>query len=195
MAEYKPFTIDGAATERADSDAPSSTDTGDSGDGTEPFFLGGGTDGSDRGDSRDAGGNEFDPDIHVARDKFNNDGTYRRKRGRRKSNAGGGSNNRRAGNQAGVEALANMLGFVHLGIASALKTPEIKLEDDESKALAQATARVLEEFDWTPDPKVQAVVGLIMTAGSIYAPKVYFIRERKKAEKVEREQATRPYGH
>jgi hypothetical protein len=81
-----------------------------------------------------------------------------------------------------------MLGFVHLGIASALKTPEIKLEDDESKALAQATARVLEEFDWTPDPKVQAVVGLIMTAGSVYGPKVYFIRERKKAERAERDQ-------
>lgn len=187
MAEYQPFTIDGGPAEPADSDAPSSTGAS-SDSGREPFFLGGGTDGGDSGDSRDAGGNEFDPDIHAGRDKFNNDGTYRRKRGRRKSNASGGSNRRGAGNQAGVEALANMLGFVHLGIASALNTPEIKLKDDESKALAEATARVLEEFDWTPDPKVQAVVGLIMTAGSVYGPKVYFIRERKKAERAEREQ-------
>jgi uncharacterized PurR-regulated membrane protein YhhQ (DUF165 family) len=57
----------------------------------------------------------------------------------------------------------------------------------EAEALANATANVLIEFDIQPNPKVQAIVGLVMTAGSIYGPRVYLIRERKKAQQNERE--------
>jgi len=53
----------------------------------------------------------------------------------------------------------------------------------EADALANAAANVLIEFDIQPNPKVQAIVGLVMTAGSIYGPRVYLIRERKKGEK------------
>jgi hypothetical protein len=42
---------------------------------------------------------------------------------------------------------------------------------------------VLIEFDITPNPKVQAIVGLVMCCGSIYGPRVYLVRERWKEEK------------
>jgi hypothetical protein len=73
-----------------------------------------------------------------------------------------------------------MLGYLHMGIAGATKSPELILTDDESKALAAATANVMQEFDIRPSPKAEAIVGLVITAGGIYGPRAYFIRERIK---------------
>lgn len=81
-----------------------------------------------------------------------------------------------------------MLAIIHIGIASATKTPELKLEDEEANALAQSTAVVLEEFDIRPDPKIEAVIGLVTTASMIYGPRIYLIGQRRKKEKEERQQ-------
>lgn len=155
-------------------------------------FLGG-SNGSDSGGSeRDARGVEFDPEQHSGRDKRNADGSWTRKRGRK---SGGGSSasaaprsRSKADNQASIESLATMIGVLHLGIAAATKTPELALKEEESKNLAAATARVLEEFDIRPDPKIEAIVGLIIAGSSIYGPRAYFIMERKKKEAAERRQ-------
>jgi len=72
-----------------------------------------------------------------------------------------------------------MIGFFHVGIASLSKCPEFALDDSESLALAGATAKVMEQFDMTPDPRITAIVGLITTAGTIYVPRYYLIRQRK----------------
>lgn len=72
---------------------------------------------------------------------------------------------------------------MHLGIASATKTPELSLDESEAESLAKATANVLEQFDIRPDPKIEAVVGLVTTASVIYGSKYYMIRQRKKEEK------------
>jgi hypothetical protein len=80
-----------------------------------------------------------------------------------------------------------MLSIVHVGLASVTKTPELVLDDDDAKALTGATCNVLEQFDITPNPKVAAVIGLVTTAGMIYGPKVYMIRERKKEEREARD--------
>lgn len=76
--------------------------------------------------------------------------------------------------------------LVHVGIASATKTPELALAEDEATTLARASARVLEEFDIRPDPKIEAVIGLVIASASVYGPKVYFIRERLKVERAAR---------
>ncbi len=91
-------------------------------------------------------------------------------------------------NEAGVEALTRALAIVHLGLSVATKTPELALEDQEANTLAIATKNVLVEFDIRPDPKIEAVFGLIVAAGTVYGPKVYFIRERWKKEAKEAEQ-------
>lgn len=57
------------------------------------------------------------------------------------------------------------------------------MDEGEATSLSQATVRVLEEFDIKPDPKIEAIVGLIMTAGSIYGPKAYEIHKRLKESK------------
>lgn len=185
MAGYQPFNADGGNTGGESGNADESGNAGEIG--TVAGFLGG--IGGNSGDvERDVNGDEFDPDIHAGRDKRNADGSWRKKRGRRSS---GGNSQRKAGSrsnsQASVEALTRALAIVHLGIATATKTPELILEENEAETLAAATANVLEEFDIKPNPKVEAIFGLVVAAGSIYGPKVYFIQQRRKGEQASEE--------
>lgn len=144
-----------------------------------PFLsLGSGNSGSDSGSGSDE---RFDPSIHVDPGKRNADGSYRRKRGRKAGSSSGSK--RQANNSASVETLSRILAIVHLGIASASKTPELNLDQGEADSLAMATANVLEQFDIRPDPRIEAIVGLVTTAGIVYGPKIYLIRERKKEER------------
>ena len=162
-------------------------DATDSGIVVAPFLSGSdGSSGDESGDARDATGERFNPDIHSGRDKLNADGSYRKKRGRKAGSGSGSSgnqNSRKTNNQASVESLTRVLAILHIGIATATKTPEMALEDKEAELLATATANVLNEFDIRPDPKIEAIIGLIMAAGSIYGPRVYLIAERKKHER------------
>lgn len=173
MDNYQPFAAGNSGNESAPSDA-----------GTVANFLslGGPAGSSGSGDGGDGGG--FNPDIHLSPDKRNADGSFRKKRGRKPGNT---STNSRSGRKAdystNLESLTTVLAIVHAGLASATKTPELALDDDDAGALAKAAANVLIEFDIQPNPKVQAVVGLVMTAGAVYGPKVYMIRERKREAK------------
>lgn len=151
--------------------------------GSVPFFLGGSSSDSGSGDSRDAAGNEFDELIHSGRDKFNADGTFRKRRGRRAGSSG--SESKRGGGKASsysasVDSLAFMIGTLNLGIATMSKFPDFATSEEENQKLAQASARVLEEFDLRPSPKAEAIVGLIVATGSVYGPRVYLYANRKK---------------
>lgn len=163
-----------------DSIGADSTDSGTTGDapgiGSDANFLAFGS-----GDGSGSGSAErFDPSIHAGPDKRNADGSYRRKRGRK---AGAGNRNSRpSDNSASVETLSRLLTIVHLGIATVTKTPELNLDQGEADSLAMASANVLEQFDIRPDPKIEAVIGLVTTAGVIYGSKVYMIKARKKEE-------------
>ncbi len=143
-----------------------------------------GGDGGDRGTTgeRDTAGVAFDPAIHSGGRNAN--GEWRKRRGRKSAGSSSASVSRKKTNHAAsLDALTNTLIIVHAGIASATKVPELSIEDDEAKVLATAVASVLEEFDIQPDPKVQAIVGLVIAAGSIYGPRVYLIRERQKEQR------------
>jgi len=117
------------------------------------------------------------------------DGTPARKRGR-KPGSGAGSQSRKAGNnqdlKVAVDSLAAMLGFIHIGIASISKCPEMALDDSEAQNLANATTNVLKEFDYIPDPKIVAISGLVSTAAIIYGPRYYLIKTRVSGEKKEK---------
>lgn len=175
---------------------PNDGDAGDVNDANPGFldasFLGGSDGANSGGSERDARGVEFDPEQHSGRDKRNADGSWTRKRGRKSGSGSSASaaprSRTKADNQASVDGLASMLGVLHLGIAAATKTPALALKDDEAKNLALATARVLEEFDIRPEPKIEAIVGLIIAGSSIYGPRAYFIMERRKKEAAERRQ-------
>lgn len=145
--------------------------------------------GAGAGGTTDSAGGTFDPAIHSGPDKFNADGTFRRKRGRK--SGGGGNNPGKASSQtdlkSSVEMLSQTLALLHMGIASATSAPEMVIDKNESDMLAKATVNLLDQFDITPDPKMQAVAGLIIAAGSVYGPRVYLIRERLKEQARNRE--------
>lgn len=62
---------------------------------------------------------------------------------------------------------------------------EIAIDQSEGDLLAKATADVLDQFDITPDPKTQAIIGLIMACGTVYGPRAYLYAARKGQEKQE----------
>jgi hypothetical protein len=74
---------------------------------------------------------------------------------------------------------------VHSGIAAMTGTPELELDKAETDMLAQASANVLAQFDIAPDPKTQAIIGLLMACGAVYGPRVVVIRTRKSQERKE----------
>lgn len=143
----------------------------------------------DAGNGGGSGGDDgrFDAAIHVSPDKRNADGSYTKKRGRKSGNNSSTTSrsSRKSDNSASLDSLTRVLSILHLGIAAATKAPEMALEDSESEALAKATANVMDQFDIKPDPKIEALIGLMMVAGSIYGPRVYLIKERKKEERLE----------
>lgn len=178
----RPFSLDGGGEQlpKGATDSPTNSDPY----GAVPLGDGGASGGSG-GSDRDGDDSIFDPERHIGRDRINTDGTYRRKRKRRGS-AGINSSTKRstkADLSASVDALTSTLIIVHAGLASLTKTPEWELSRDEGDALAKSLVSVLEQFDVTPDPKVQAIVGLVMTGGMIYGPKMYLYNERMKQRK------------
>ena len=138
---------------------------------------------------RDATGTEFDPAQHIGADRFNRDGSFKRKRGRKsgKPNTASVGKRKNSPGAASVASITNALEGIHLTLAFAFKTPEIALEDDESKPLAEAIAEVAKHYDIPViAPETVAWISLAVTAGRIYGPKAMLIRERIRAEKAQR---------
>jgi hypothetical protein len=79
--------------------------------------------------------------------------------------------------------------MLHLGIANVAKVPEFIIDQDESDLLANATVNVLEQFDIKPDPKVEAMFGLIVAAGTVYGPRFYMVKKRRQEEKEKEKKA------
>lgn len=104
-----------------------------------------------------------------------------RPRGPRGPNTGRSGSRSKTSSASNIDALTRLLAIVHLGLAAATKAPELELDDSDAKALAAATANVLEQFEIKPDPKIEAIIGLIIVSGSIYGPKLYMMRERMRA--------------
>lgn len=88
-----------------------------------------------------------------------------------------------------------MLAVVHVGIAGITNTPEMALEDDEARLLAEAAVPVLDQFDFTPDPRFAAAFGLVVASARVYGPRYVLIRARKAKEaEDERAKKARPVG-
>jgi len=80
--------------------------------------------------------------------------------------------------------------IVHAGLAAVTDTPEIAIDNDEGEMLAKASANVLAQFDIAPDPKTQAIIGLVMACGAVYAPRYMAIKMRKAQQEKETQPGT-----
>lgn len=68
-------------------------------------------------------------------------------------------------------------------LAAAVKTPELELDKEEGKLLAENIAAVNAHYGKVIDPKVMAWTGLIMACGKVYAPRAVAIKMRLSMEK------------
>lgn len=185
MATQRTFSLDGDGASGGDADGFELGNNAGGPDTLGAVSLGDNTAGDDSGDDF-----TFDPSRHISRDRRNADGSYRRKRRRKDGSLGPSAGSKRAEKRsdysASLDALSNTLMIVHAGLASVTKVQELVIDSDESKVLATSLANVLAEFDIQPDPKAQAIVGLIIAASSIYGPRMYLYNERMKREKIQR---------
>lgn len=77
----------------------------------------------------------------------------------------------------GVEMLAAQFQILNVGISYMTRFDDFRLDDQEANDLANATAQVMVQFNYTPDPKFTAVMGLVTTVGIIYGPRVYLYKK------------------
>lgn len=133
------------------------------------------------------------------------DGTPRKKRGRKPGQQYGASPNTatntvkpkvaKTGDRNGmaVEMLAAQFAILNTGLAYLTRFEDWKLEDEEAMQMANAAANVMAQFDYMPDPKVTAVLGLVTTTSMIYGPRMYLYRkalaERREANQTARNMA------
>ncbi len=96
----------------------------------------------------------------------------------------------RAGGQATIslgvgvaDSLKDVLAGVHLALSMALRVPEIALTEEQSKALAEATANVLRHYDMAVSVKAMDWTRLVMTLAAVYGTKAVMIRARMARDK------------
>jgi len=82
--------------------------------------------------------------------------------------------------------------IVHTGLASAVKTPELVIDEQEGGMLAGPLVDVLDQFDIKPDPKIEACIALVTACCAVYGPRIYTISNRTKREAKERAEPKQP---
>lgn len=70
------------------------------------------------------------------------------------------------------------------------KTPEMELEEEEAKAVAESGLTLAAMYDITPDPKLQAAINFAIIMGTTYGTRIVAIRARKYQEKEEERKGT-----
>lgn len=76
-----------------------------------------------------------------------------------------------------TEMLAAQFQILNTGIAFLTKFDDFALDNSEAMQMAEATNNVMAQFDYVPDPKIAAVLGLVTTTGMIYGPRLYLYRK------------------
>lgn len=77
-------------------------------------------------------------------------------------------------------------------LAGITKIPELAIDQQESRAIADASAKVAEFYDMTADPKIIAWCNLAMVLGTTYGTRIIAINMRKKSERQKRGEKVTP---
>lgn len=71
-------------------------------------------------------------------------------------------------------------------MAAMTKTPEMELDSEEAKGLAESGLTLASLYDIQPDPKLQAAILFAGQVGMIYGTRIVAIRARKSQEREEK---------
>lgn len=126
--------------------------------------------------------------IGNGNDAGNSGGSVKRGRGRP---AGAGKpriGKREVAAPVSIKGIEKILFSIHAMAASSI-TPELALEEQEAKLLAEAVAEVQSHYNMTVDPKIVAWIGLAGVCGSLYGPRIAAYKLRKMTEEPMRPKA------
>lgn len=93
-----------------------------------------------------------------------------------------------ASNQKGKKeklSARQLTGIIYLGnsaAASALKMPELEMQESEAAAIADAVVDVLQYYDFEASAKTVAWANLIGTVATVYGLKIWSIMQRPKTD-------------
>jgi hypothetical protein len=140
--------------------------------------------------SADGGIPTIDPASLGGENSAQGTGSNTRRRGRPRGSRNGGTK------QATKEVASDLTGLLystHFMLAKIIKVPEIKLDNEEAEELGKALARVNKEFGIAVlSPKTAALVNLAIVAGTVYVPRLMAHDLRKKNEKKNGKQSSKP---
>lgn len=93
---------------------------------------------------------------------------------------------------ADYSGLANNIAGLHSMFAALTGNPVWELNDTESQNLADSLSNVMKHHEMTVNPVLASYIGLAFTAGMVYFPRFYIIRELKQQNKQETKQRQPP---
>lgn len=94
-----------------------------------------------------------------------------------------------------VKSFTNILVVAHAIAATTLKQPVLQLEEQEAQELSEAICKLLDQYDFTPNPKAAALINLVFVASMIYVPKLFQIRAQNQKTVETREHAENAQEH
>lgn len=97
-------------------------------------------------------------------------------------NRGTGTGSKRVSSKASLEGVSRLLQIVSVGVANVTRLPEIKLDDTDSKSLAEVWTNLAEQYGYKPDPKIEALFAAVVVTGQIAFAKYILIRMRMSLE-------------
>lgn len=98
----------------------------------------------------------------------------------------GSGGSKAAVSAASVDTLSQGIMVLSGMLAGMTKSPEFQFDKGEADTEAKAIADLMAQFDFVPDPKVQAFVNFAFVTGGIIGAKIYLRGERLKEEKAAR---------
>jgi hypothetical protein len=135
-----------------------------------------------KGETRINGFQSIEPADTAGNTAGNASGSNRT--GRRRGRPAGSRNAKTAqASKGNIGSLEHIIGSMHFLMARIFDTPELELNDDESRKYAEALAKVSALYDDKFNPKVVAWMDLLCVTGAIYAPRVIAVNARTKAER------------
>lgn len=112
------------------------------------------------------------------------------KRGRGRPRKDGSASESGEARNIRVSFIEKTLMAIHLGVSAITKCPELELQEDDAKKLAEAAKPVLELYSVRLTKKQEAYGLLIEAMATVYPPMVVSLYLRKKMEAEERRKRT-----
>lgn len=101
---------------------------------------------------------------------------------KRRGRPAGGTNKEKTCKD-GIKNLSSLLFVIHVSLASLTKSSSLMLTEDECNRLAESTTNVMRHYNIGMTEKQRDLAAFAFCAGTIYAPRLYALKQEHKDKK------------